>query len=808
MKQTAVLSCFAAGLLACAAHAASEAPNVEVVFQDNFDSVVAPGSPPGWSLGKHFGKPSPGAALALDPAPAGHAGSNGLKITSSSGDIPAIALSPRLNIEAGATYRLTADAKGAVDPTRIRMFVVPSDFRGIASIVLPVSSDWQALSLDFKAPAADVKPVNVRFDLMEPGTLWLDNIVLTKTKPGNGTLSSFEEPRPVFTVLDGGMEDAVPGSLPNGWRVEKHYGQIPRGATFGVDNTIAHTGRHSLKVCNPSDEAIPALLVSNPVTVDPGEAYVFTAYLKGDASIGDASLLALRSDFKGADRAPVEVTDTWRRHRLVFTAAQQAEAYMARFDIAPGTVWIDDVAITKLSETDPDAAGPGLGFRHAETTGAGTVTLTVGEPTGHTHPNINGVCYARGFGLKAFPPLWKDANLKVVRLHNVLSHLAILQVDPQTQAQTYDFALLDEAVGQILAAGAVPQMSLCFVPVQMVANPEPQRIREGKYYLGLPDDFKLWEEYVFQVVKHCGETFPRVADWYWIVGNEPGVRQFSVGTKDDFYRLYQHTLAGAVRANPDLQIGAGSFAHFDWLKSFVERCAADGTRLDVLSWHHYDIVPEGYAFRIQRVKDLLARHPGLGTVKLAIDEWNTILPDFRPAEFSAGNHAAAHVVASVATMAKSGLAYQTHFIASSPHGWGMTGAKGIKQPTFNAFELLGRLGARDRELAAPDGEPYVGGIATERPDGTLAVLVWYVKSRNDITPDRDKTVIVCFPDAAPAATVTHSLIDHRHSNSLTDPAHAELETVDAELLPSPAGGAELRWLATPNSVSLLELKPN
>jgi hypothetical protein len=805
VKNAVVLSCLAICLPGCTTRAATETRSAAIVFAESFDSAVGPGIPPGWSVGKHFGKTSPGATFAVEPA-AASGGGGSLKITCASREIPAIAMSRLLNVEAGATYRLTAEAKGAAAATRIRMFVVPSDFRGIASVAMPVSNGWQTLSLEFKATATDVKPVNVRFDVMEPGTLWIDDVVLVRTVAGTGVLSSLESSRPASVVLDGGMEEAAPGSLPSGWRVEKHYGQIPRGATFGVDGSVARTGQHSLKVCNPSPEAIPALVISNPVAVEPGATYVVTAHLKGEAPIGDASLLALRSDFKGADRAPIEVTAQWRRYRLVFEAAQQADAYVARFDVGPGTVWIDDVAITKLSETEADA-GPALGYRYAQTAGDETVELVVGKPTGHALANINGVCYARGFGLKTFPAVWTNANLKVVRLHNALSHLSILKVDPETKAHAYDFSVLDEAVGQILAAGAVPQISLCFVPVELVASPDPHRIREGKYYLGLPDDFARWEEYVFQVVKHCGEAFPRVADWYWIVGNEPGVRQFSVGTKEDFYRLYRHTLAGAVRARPDIRIGAGSFAHFDWLKSFVERCAADGTRLDLLSWHHYNIVPEGYAFRIQRVKDVLARHPGLGHVRLAIDEWNTILPDFRPAEFSAGNYAAAHAVAGIVAMMRAGLEYQTHFIASSPHGWGMTGSKGIKHPTFNAFALMGKLGSRERELTIPDGEPYVGGLASEREDGTIAVLVWYVKSRNDIAPDIRKNIVVRFADVPADATVTRTVIDQHHSNSLADPARADLEDVSALLRPSANGGAELRWSASPNSVSLLMLKP-
>jgi hypothetical protein len=120
--------------------------------------------------------------------------------------------------------------------------------------------------------------------------------------------------------------------------------------------------------------------------------------------------------------------------------------------------------------------------------------------------------------------------------------------------------------------------------------------------------------------------------------------------------------------------------------------------------------------------------------------------------------------------------------------------------------MMGKLGPRELEMAIPAGEPYVGGIATEHADGTIAVLIWNVKSRNDITPDKNKNIVIHFDDVTPDGTVTHYVIDNQHSNSLTDPAHADLESVPATLRPNPKGGADLQWSASPNSVSLLVLK--
>jgi hypothetical protein len=118
--------------------------------------------------------------------------------------------------------------------------------------------------------------------------------------------------------------------------------------------------------------------------------------------------------------------------------------------------------------------------------------------------------------------------------------------------------------------------------------------------------------------------------------------------------------------------------------------------------------------------------------------------------------------------------------------------------------MLSMLGAEQLQLAVPADEPYVGGFVTRRPDGTITVIVWYCKSRNDINPEFDKSVTLALPGVAPTASVTRYLIDKEHSNSQTDPKRENLEAVPAALQPGAGGsGATIRFEAAPNSLSLL-----
>ncbi len=775
-----------------------------LVYTDQFDGAdhVA-GIPEGWTLGKHFGKTSPKASFTVAPAPDGEAGGV-LSMTSADGSVPVIALSPLLDVEADAEYTLCARLRSDRDGVPVRMFVIPNNFSNFARIDVSASNEWQEATLTFHATKSSPRPVNLRFDLMSEGTLLIDNVEFAKTRNGSGQYSRAKDFMPASGIIDGGMEKTECGKIPSQWKLDKHYGQMPENSVFAVDGKVCRSGRQSLKAVHPGIDKIPAIIMSNPAATTPGETYVITAWMKSAGAPVEIRLMAMRSDFKGAERLSAVVTGEWRRYRLVFTAAPGSEAYTARFDIYPGTVWIDDVSICRKSDiTETD--GPATGVRYAGNAGEKTVEITLGGPTGRRLKNINGVCYARGFGLREFPPVWTNVNLRVVRLHNALSHLNILPPD-SADSRECDFSVFDEAVGQILRTGAVPQICLCFVPVAFVADPEPGKIREKKYYLGLPDSFDSWEKYVYQVVKHCSETYENFADWFWIVGNEPGVKQFSVGSKDDFYSFYRHTAEAAVRADPSIRIGAGSFAHFDWLDYVVRRCAAENTRLDIISWHHYNVVPRDYVWFVNRVRSL-ADECGMDKVILAIDEWNAILPDFRPRELSAGNYAAAHAAASIDAMRDAGLDYQTHFIASSPHGFGMTGRKGIRQPTFNLYEMFAETGENEIKAKFPEDDPYIGGFASSAEDGKITLMVWYAKSQHDISEDFNKAIKVKLPEISPDSSCIRYVIDSRHSNSITDPSREKLECVPQNLLSCANGGSETVWDAEPNSISLLVISP-
>lgn len=777
-----------------------------------FEDGPAGTMPTGWQMGKAFGKASPGATIGIDTT-IDHSGKQSLKMTSEGSDPNPILQSDPLQVEEGAQYAFSVWLKAETSGTNGRIMVVPSNYKNIAQVAVAVTDQWKEYKLTFKSPRNGGLPVMLRVDLMQKGAYWIDDATFTKTAaagpaPKTAAKPAAEPLPPAADVSDGSFEQTADGTMPTGWSIGKHYGKIPAGAKFGVDSTVAHGGSKSLKVMVPS-ETIPAIVTSNQVTTEIGQQYVMSAWMKADTKGMQAEILLLGADYKGGERLPIVLSDQWQQYRVVMTPAGNPRPYFARIDLrSQGTLWIDDVKFTQLAD-NPGDNGPFIGYRSGDKPGAKEVAFGIHGPNGQTVSNINGVCFCRNFGAAELDPRFKELNLKVVRLHNVLTQMDILKKDASGQF-TCNFTELDKAVDRILSVGAVPQMCLCFTPLEMRDNPEPAKVRQN-FYLGPPSDMKKWEEYIYAIVHHCAEKYPNVADWYWIQGNEPGVAQFSMGTQEQFYEIYQHTVAAAVKALPNIKIGAGSFAHPDWLQFFVERCGKDNTRVNLVTWHLGNTIPQDYLAKIAKTKAVIAKNLSKVNPILAIDEWEVYGPDDRPGYLNSGDYGSAHTAASIYYMIKSGLSYQTWFISHSKYDWGMIGQDGTKHGIFNLFKMYTLMNLKDsQELAVttPDDEPYVGGFAAKNADGTISAMVWYPKSRNDTSPNMTKSVTVSIDGVKASATVTRYLVDHDHSNGLENPQRQELETAPAEARErGDHNGLDIRFEMPANSVSMLVIKP-
>jgi len=598
-----------------------------------------------------------------------------------------------------------------------------------------------------------------------------------------------------------GFEGPMAGSLPEGWVKGAHYNKRAPDSSYAIDKTECHGGANSLRLTSETGD-IPVIIQAPAKPVQPGQKYVFSAYLKSNKAGGalycrmyllSPSTMLVRDMF---------VKDQWQKFSAVTTvdAKQTNGTLLARLDLRDvGSIWIDDAMLAPVQDGEDLSPGDYLGYRQKSSPGSTNVEIIVGTSTGKDLSNINGVCYLYNRG-KPLDPCFKEAGLKVVRNHNVLTSLHILSKDKDGNLQ-YKWDDLDASVDCILKTGAVPEMSLCFVPLELVDNPDPKKIRQphNQFYCGPPSDMRKWEDYIRAVIGHCRATYD-ISGWYWIVGNEPEVPKFSMGTEDEYYALYRHTVDAALSVYPQIKIGAGSFATTDWLRRFIDRCGRDNTHVDLLSWHHYSMIPDEYGLSTHVVRTWMEAHPSLKGAGLAIDEWNPHEPD-GVSTFSADEYGASQQAASIESMRDGGLLYHTFFIAYDSAG--VLDPKGVKHPTFNVFRMFAMMGHHELSTTVPDNEPYVGAAAACDDQGVASVLVWNTKHKYDLHKGMAKDVAVKLGDKYKDAKVDAYLIDDMASNGYRGPQHQDLEKTAAFV----ANNGRVSFTMKPNSVVLIVATP-
>ena len=611
-------------------------------------------------------------------------------------------------------------------------------------------------------------------------------------------------------LMNGDFEKPHQENVISGWHQGKHYGKKAKGSQVVLTDEQPRSGKYCLKVVSGTED-MPILVESAPVTLDADKTYIFSIYLKASQPDSEVRLFVMGADYKNMQNRSDRAGTDWKQFVVILPQDKKrpTKPFMVRFDLmSGGTLWADDAS---LSEYDPEHYVPEeyIGYRRTKTAGNETVTLQVGNKASGELKNINGVCFSYGFGAKELDPRFADIGTRVVRVHNALTNFRLIR-RAEDFSLVYNFTELDKLLDQVVAMGAIPEVNLCFVPLQMVYNPDPNKIRNSYdgFYLGPPSNFKEWEGFIRTIVEHCRDRYD-ISNWYWIFGNEPSVKKyFSMGTEDDFYRLYQATVAGAISAYPQIKIGAGSFASRSWMRDFMARCGQDQTRLDLLSWHHYGLVCNDYKLVTDETRTWLKEYHLSDDTLLAIDEWNPSLPDGGQHDLSAGNYAAAHMAASIAAMLDADLDYQTFFIAHSYTRFGMIEKNGTIHPTFNAMRLFNMLGSERLPLQVDENEPYIGGLSTRKSDQSTATMVWYAKHYHDISSDTDKTVVLDLGPLTQKQSIHLYAIDDVRSNGFNNPKRQDLEErSDFSYDIAADGHHQIRFTAQPNSLFLLTATP-
>jgi len=285
-------------------------------------------------------------------------------------------------------------------------------------------------------------------------------------------------------------------------------------------------------------------------------------------------------------------------------------------------------------------------------------------------------------------------------------------------------------------------------------DPIPGR-NDPRYLIAPPRDYALWEDVVYEVVKHFNRDLG--LDLLYEIWNEPEFATMWSGNMEDYFKLYRHAVIGARGADPDARVGGPALGWwssgyglpgrlleeqgkdalkqsilYQWLayasSTALPEMKMDRLPVDFVSWHQYIDQTSYVGTPVKTIRDWLEEFGYGRDTPLIIDEWNSGGPRFHDPRRDTP-YGAAFSAAMIVEMDRAGLDGHSFFELRSD--WpedpqftgdlGLVTPIGIVKPAYNAFRLISMLDGRrlDTERSAESSL----GIVASRNEEQICLLV-------------------------------------------------------------------------------------
>jgi xylan 1,4-beta-xylosidase len=389
----------------------------------------------------------------------------------------------------------------------------------------------------------------------------------------------------------------------------------------------------------------------------------------------------------------------------------------------------------------------------------------------------------------------RELGFQYVRFHGLLNDemsVCLKETNPWIKDSPatlrYSFFNIDSIFDFLLSIGMKPFIELGFMPEALASGATTCFHYKGN--ITPPVNYDDWGELIRRLTQHLVDRYglSEVRTWFFEVWNEPNLKFFWAGSKEEYFKLYEYAARAIKNVDSQLRVGGPATSVNSWIPDMLDFCRNGDVPIDFVSTHHYptddplwknsDLDIETF---FEQFKDELGKYErGIlrkmtakarseaGPMPLYYTEWNTsaVLPD--------AIHDEAYSAALVAkTIADNdglvdGYSFWTfsdlfeeggQYAAPFHGGFGLQNIYGIPKPTYRIFEMLHHLG--NERLAVTGSHSAVETLAV-KGDFDLTLIIY-----NHNIPDaeiHDEDVEITLNRVTPADPVTIQRIDSQHVN--------------------------------------------
>jgi xylan 1,4-beta-xylosidase len=403
----------------------------------------------------------------------------------------------------------------------------------------------------------------------------------------------------------------------------------------------------------------------------------------------------------------------------------------------------------------------------------------------------------------------------------------------------YDWKILDGIFDAYKAAGVKPMVELGFMPKDLGAKlpvkpDQPYQMHFPGDVLGgasnnPPKDYAKWQGLVQAVVAHLVQRYGRdeVLTWYFEVWNEPDIAYWH-GTPEEYYRLYDSSVAGVRAALPGARVGGpattgpgGGGKSYAMLRGFLNHVRDTKQPLDFISFHAKGSpkivngeVTMGINHELRDVDEgfkLIASFPEFRHLPVILSEADpegcaACSAKMNPANaYRNGTLYPAYTAAAYARIFQLADEHDINLIGmlswsfefegrDTFEGFRSLATNGIDKPVLNFFRMAAKMSGERAQVESTGavamdviretgvrGAPDVDGLATVNGRKAM-VMVWNYQDTIAQDPKVAANVVVRgLPADVKQVKVREWVIDHSHSNAYTawqamgSPAHPDAE---------------------------------
>jgi xylan 1,4-beta-xylosidase len=460
-----------------------------------------------------------------------------------------------------------------------------------------------------------------------------------------------------------------------------------------------------------------------------------------------------------------------------------------------------------------DASAPAHPFPHfwEKMFGSGRAILTLRESY---HHDLREVKQITGFEYVRFHAIFHD-------------EVGLYDEDAQGHPQ-YNFSYVDQIYDGLLANGVRPFIELSFMPKKLAAR-DVLHPFWYKQNVSPPKDWDKWDDLIARLAKHLVDRYgiDEVSQWYFEVWNEPNLDFWAGEPKQAAYwQLYDHTARALKQVSPHLRVGGPATAQAAWADAFIRHCAENKVPVDFVSSHVYgndraqdvfgtdEKIPRDQMVcrAVKKVHDQI-RSSTMPNLPLIWTEYNAsyfnepaVTDSIYMGPWLADTIRQCDGLVDMMSYWTFSDVFEEQGVVKQPFygGFGLIAAGGIPKPSYNAFQLLHRLGD---ERISVDSRSV---LATREKDGSLVVAAWNLVPSDQIGVSR--TIHLRFEHLARSRRAYVSRVDRDHGDvhpayeKMGQPRYPTSKQLQALQQAAQLPPAEIRELN--NSELTLDLAPD